>query len=151
MKKTPQLGNMRKASQGGAEGDKRLCLFLFYPLEVTLTKKIFPLLLLLSAFVYSLVRLIPDVEEKDLKPIAIPSSQTMKAAAPATPVVSCEVMTGIDEGHVNLRACAGMTCPVLLVLEDGQALTVIQSGAWNEVKTEDGARGWMNSKYCKGK
>lgn len=144
MKKTPQLGNIRKASQGGAEGDKRLCLFLFYPVEVTLTKKIFSLIVLLSALVYGLVTLTPDHEVKNTRPMAIPS-----VTATATPVVSCEVVTGFEEGHVNLRTCAGMACPVLLVLEDGQALTLIQPGAWNEVETLEGVRGWLNSKYCK--
>ena len=114
-----------------------------------MTKKIFPLLVLLSALAYGLVWLMPDVENTDSKPTVIPSSQTMNAPAASTPVGFCKVVTGLETGRVNLRECAGTACPVLRVLEDGQMLTVVNAGAWNEVTTVDGVRGWINSTFCK--
>jgi len=114
-----------------------------------LTKKIFPLLVLLSAIAYGLVWLMPDVELEDTSPIVIPSSQTLQSPMPATPGDFCKVVTGLETGRVNLRECAGTACPVLRVLEDGQMLTVVKAGAWNEVTTADGVRGWINSTFCK--
>jgi hypothetical protein len=68
---------------------------------------------------------------------------------PATPDDFCKVVTGLETGHVNLRECAGTSCPVLRVLKDGQMLTVVKAGAWNEVITVDDVRGWINSTFCK--
>jgi hypothetical protein len=116
-------------------------------LEAILTKRIFVLCVLLSAVYYGFSWLIP--EQEDIPRPAAQPSQTIEARTIDTPTAFCEVMTEVDKGHVNLRTCAGTACPVLLVLEDGQALTVIQSGTWNEVKTFDGVRGWINSNFCK--
>ncbi len=112
-----------------------------------MTKRITIALVLLSAIVYGFMQLIPGPEAKDTKP-AQPSSL---ATATDKPAAICKVITGIENGHVNLRSCAGLACSVLLVLEEGQALTVIRPGAWQEVKTELGAQGWINSNYCKSK
>ncbi len=114
-----------------------------------MTKKILPLIVLLSAIVYGLGWLLPDVELEDDTPIAIPSSQTFQVPAVETPSDFCKVVTGLETGRVNLRECAGTACPVLRVLEDGQMLTVVKAGAWNEVTTVDGVRGWINSTFCK--
>jgi hypothetical protein len=64
----------------------------------------------------------------------------------------CTVTTGIDGGTVNLRACKGAACGAVLdILTEGESLTIITTGKWMNVKTENGATGWLNSKYCKGK
>jgi hypothetical protein len=121
---------------------------LFYSLEVMLTKKILTIFVLLLALCYGLTWLLPG-EKSVAEPTITPSSV---ATVPATQTVQvCNVKTGIDEGQVNLRKCEGTACPVLLVLEEGQALTILHAGSWNEVLTKDGMRGWVNSKYCKGK
>jgi len=114
-----------------------------------LAKKIFPLLVLLSAIAYGLVWLMPDVELESTSLIAIPSSQTFQAPAVETPTDFCKVVTGLETGRVNLRECAGTSCPVLRVVEDGQILTIVKAGAWNEVATADGIHGWINSTFCK--
>lgn len=66
-----------------------------------------------------------------------------------TPVIQCVVTTGIDDGRVNLRACPGMGCSVLSVLSEGEALQVIGSGAWLQVRTEFNLTGYINSRFCK--
>jgi len=115
-------------------------------LEVTLTKRIFSLFVLLLALGYCLTWLIPE-KQADPVPAATPS---VTATATATKTARmCNVTTGVDKGLVNLRTCAGTACPVLLVLKDRQTLMVIQSGAWNEVMTNAGAHGWINSNFCK--
>jgi uncharacterized protein YraI len=110
-----------------------------------MTKKITVMLILLTLFCYGVFLLLP---EKQVKATATesPTASPMPTALDALTV--CRVMTGIPEGTVNLRSCAGTACPVLLVLSDGQALTIIQAGAWMEVLTADNLRGYINSKYC---
>ncbi len=68
-------------------------------------------------------------------------------ARPAT----CEVITGVDGGTVNLRKCAGTSCEVKRILTEGERLTIITAGLWVNVTTEGGVTGWLNNKYCKGK
>lgn len=52
---------------------------------------------------------------------------------------------------VNLRSDAGTFAPGVGVLAHGETLTMTgpQIGAWVEVETRAGLRGWVNSKYCK--
>jgi uncharacterized protein YgiM (DUF1202 family) len=65
---------------------------------------------------------------------------------------TCTVTTGIDAGNLNLRTCAGIGCPVATVLHEGETLTQTQTvKGWLAVETASGLRGWVNSKYCKGK
>ena len=69
----------------------------------------------------------------------------------ATPALNiCHVKTGIDAGALNLRACGGTDCPVLVVLHEGETLTQTKQepvNGWIQVITTDGLRGWLNSKY----
>ena len=87
-----------------------------------------------------------------------PTEQTATADLTPAPRV-CQVKTGIDAGALNLRACGGMDCRVLIVLREGETLTLrhAQGNAqtetqavneWMEVITAGGLRGWINSHYC---
>ncbi len=75
--------------------------------------------------------------------------------APRSPTAkpeTCTVVTGIDEGTVNLRACAGAACGAVLdILTEGASLDIITAGEYVNVTTARGVAGWINSKYCKGK
>ena len=62
---------------------------------------------------------------------------------------TCIVITGIESGMVNLRACPGAACgSVLSILTEGERLTIITAGEYLNVTTESGVTGWLNKKYC---
>jgi len=73
------------------------------------------------------------------------TAQASQTAKPGT----CKINTGIDGGTVNLRSCGGTSCAVLDILTEGASLDIVQAGDWMNVTTEDGATGFVNSKYCK--
>jgi uncharacterized protein YgiM (DUF1202 family) len=78
-----------------------------------------------------------------------PTEQPQTASPSPAPLV-CSVKTGIEAGALNLRACGGIDCPVLIVLHDGETLTQTKQepvNGWMEVRTSNGLRGWLNSKY----
>jgi uncharacterized protein YgiM (DUF1202 family) len=79
------------------------------------------------------------------------TAQPSRTATNTAAAVTCEVYTGIERGAVNLRSCAGTYCEVIRVLTEGERLAVLQAGLWNNVTTEDGVTGYINSNYCKGK
>ena len=101
---------------------------------------------IVTLFCFGVYLLAPNKQAK-----ANPNQTGTASPMPTEAGKVCKVMTGLSDGRVNLRACYGTSCPVLLVLVEGQALTIIQAGAWNQVITDDGATGWVNSIYCKGK
>jgi SH3-like domain-containing protein len=81
---------------------------------------------------------------------------TVKPSPTMTPTEAaqvCTVTTGITSGAVNLRACPGAACGAVLdILTEGESLTILYTaGEYIRVRTESGAAGWLNSKYCKGK
>jgi len=62
----------------------------------------------------------------------------------------CQVKTGIETGALNLRACGGTDCPVLIVLHEGETLTQTEQESvneWMDVITAGGLQGWVNSNY----
>lgn len=84
-----------------------------------------------------------------------PAERPQRADQPetiATPTPSperCIVDTGTAGGLLNMRSCAGTNCGVILVLDEGARLDVIDTAdGWQEVQTQHG-RGWINSNYCK--
>lgn len=109
--------------------------------------RIFALLVLLSVVFSALTWLNSLQAVESIQPTLQPL-RTASMTATQTEKI-CTVQTGIDSGLVNLRKCEGLACPVLLVVHEGQALTVIHVGAWSHVETKDGVRGWINSNYCK--
>jgi len=85
--------------------------------------------------------------------LTTPSPSPTAARIDATPSPSptqefCTVITGAKDGRLNLRRCAGTSCEVLAVLEEGDRLQVIDAGNWHHVQTDAG-KGWINSNYCK--
>jgi uncharacterized protein YgiM (DUF1202 family) len=49
---------------------------------------------------------------------------------------------------LNLRTGAGVEHAVIRVLAEGETLQVIGRGPWLQVIDRQGARGYVNSKYC---
>lgn len=79
-------------------------------------------------------------------------TRTAQAVPTATEAAkTCEVITGINNGTVNLRSCAGTSCAVLDIVTEGERLSILTPGLWTHVTTEDGVTGFINSNYCKGK
>lgn len=79
---------------------------------------------------------------------ALTQKATTTATHTATPA-RCVIVTGLQQGRVNLRTCAGLACAVSSVLTEGQTLTVLQPGRWVQVQTGAGLTGYLNSKFCK--
>ncbi len=76
-----------------------------------------------------------------------PTEQTQTASLTPAPLI-CQVKTGMESGALNLRTCGGTDCPVLVVLHEGETLTMTQAvNGWLEVATSDGLQGWVNSEY----
>ena len=81
---------------------------------------------------------------------AVDPTRTAQAVPTATEAAkTCEVITGVDRGTVNLRSCAGTACNVLDIVTEGESLTIVTAGLWLNVKTLDGVTGFINSMYCK--
>ena len=83
---------------------------------------------------------------------ALPVNLSDKTPTQETPPMRrlCQVKTGFAEGRLNLRACSGLACSVLAVMDEGEILTPIQPqpiDGWLEVQT-DSLHGWVNSNYC---
>lgn len=124
-----------------------------------MTKRIFIMLFLLAlAGVYAMTATARDdggAPDPTQTARIDPPSPTVTPFPPET----CKVNTGIEDGTVNLRACAGAACgPVLDILTEGETLRVniITAGEstgyaslYVNVTTESGVSGWLNSKYCK--
>lgn len=81
---------------------------------------------------------------------AQPSTGLLRLSQTAKPD-TCKVYTGVDGGTVNLRTCAGTSCAVLDIVNEGESLNIVTAGLWVNVTTKDGVTGWLNSIYCKGK
>lgn len=86
--------------------------------------------------------------------VAMPIPEQTQTAMPTqtlTPAPNvCHVKTGIEAGKLNLRACGGMDCPVLIVLHEGETLTQTEQNPvkdWIQVITAGGLQGWVNSTY----
>jgi len=76
-------------------------------------------------------------------------TQTTTTATRTATLARCVIVTGLQDGRVNLRTCAGLACGVSSVLTEGQPLTVLQAGRWLQVRTGAGVTGYLNSKFCK--
>ncbi len=98
---------------------------------------------IVSLFCFGIYLLAPTKQAK-----ANPKQTGTASPMPTEAGKGCKVKTGLSDGRVNLRACDGTSCPVLLILVEGQALTIIQAGAWNQVITDDGVTGYINSIFC---
>ena len=80
-----------------------------------------------------------------IKPASTETPASTPSPSPTPSPERCQVSAGL----LNLRACPGTHCGVLAVLQQGDLLTVLERGHWLNVKTDTGAAGFINSKYCK--
>jgi uncharacterized protein YgiM (DUF1202 family) len=92
--------------------------------------------------------------------VSLPTTPTSAATAmeftvnkpqktPTTVPLTCTVQTGVQNGYLNLRMGAGTQYAVIRVVNEGEILTVIQSGTWLEVSDDQGNQGYVNSNFCK--
>ena len=101
-------------------------------------------LLLISC---SLTKTLPI--NKTTQSSSIPLKSRAFAASGHVPeIMHCTVETGYFEGRVNLRAGAGLTFGVQIVLEEGDRLEILDIGDWLTVRTTDGLVGYIKSEYC---
>ncbi len=114
-----------------------------------MTKRIFKITLLL-ALAIGFYAMTVNAKGEGMKADPTQTAQPPPATSTARPD-TCEVITGVDGGTVNLRTCAGTSCGVVTVLTEGQSLGIVKAGLWSKVTTESGLTGWLNSRYCKGK
>lgn len=82
---------------------------------------------------------------------AVVVTQTAQPPTMTEAAQVCNIKTGVDNGAVNLRSCAGTSCGVLDILTEGESLDILSAGLWMRVTTSRGFTGWINSNYCKGK
>jgi uncharacterized protein YgiM (DUF1202 family) len=84
------------------------------------------------------------------QPASTPTSQPTATKTQPTATAACVVTASKS---LNLRSDAGTLYSVIEVLAAGDVLTLTgdQRGNWVQVRTVDGATGWVNSNYCKGK
>jgi len=122
-------------------------------------KKVFVLLLVLLALAGALYALAGRVSSRsgggqrattpaNIANIAARLSAPIHPATATPTPAGCVIVTGLQEGRVNLRVCAGLACSVVAVLTEGQALTLLQPGRWAQVRTGGGITGYINSSFC---
>ncbi len=70
------------------------------------------------------------------------------AAPPPPPQVSRQVLY-VQVSHLNLRACPGMDCPKISMLERGEEVEKVgASEDWFQIRVKrDGRLGWVDSRY----
>jgi uncharacterized protein YgiM (DUF1202 family) len=79
----------------------------------------------------------------------MPASTETPASTPSPSPTPSPERCQVSAGLLNLRTCGGTHCGALAVLQQGDLLTVLERGHWLNVKTDTGAAGFINSKYCK--
>jgi len=95
-----------------------------------------------------------DTRIESDSPTTMPNPATIDPGKPwtvsSTPAPKCRVKTGVQDGLVNLRCCAGDDCGIITVLPEGTELMVLIPGIWDNVIVDD-KTGWVFSKYigCK--
>lgn len=85
--------------------------------------------------------------------VTISSTPTQKPKR-ITPTITpapraCTVDTGIPRGQLNLRTGAGVQFAVIRILNEGEAVRVLERASWTEVIDRVGNHGFVYSKYCK--
>jgi len=85
------------------------------------------------------------VEPERAQAVTVLVTSTIPTAKP----VVCVVVTGVQDGRVNLRTCPGLTCGVVGVLAEGDNLIILQPGEWSQVRTLEGVTGYVKSEFCK--
>ncbi len=106
----------------------------------------------------------PEIREVDIAAFdraiaAAEDSIAPRPPAPAVPVSDASIDAALGEALdlrtvtgnvVNLRAGPGTGFDVVGQLVEGQGAEVLlRDGDWSEVRTEDGATGWMASRFLR--
>lgn len=80
--------------------------------------------------------------------VSVPATPIMAIPSPTcspTPLPTCLVTTGVEGGALNVRACAGIHCPVLQVVHEGDRIEVVsESDGWLNI-----GKGWVNARFCR--
>lgn len=80
----------------------------------------------------------------------IQSPTRLPTHTPSPTPLTCTVFTGAPGGSLNLRSGPGTSYSVLVVLTEGQAVTVLPGVSENWIQIQTGTyTGWINSTYCK--
>jgi hypothetical protein len=84
----------------------------------------------------------PEVSPSELPPSI--------ATTTVTPVPIWTVCTGLEDGHLNVRAKAGSTAPVLGALSEAVSITPAgqRNGDWLEISAP--LAGWVHSRFLCG-
>lgn len=85
-------------------------------------------------------------ENAKLQVLTAPELEPAETASSVEAVI-CHVQTGLERGVLHLRSCPGTACAVILYLQENEALTVLEGGAWLKVETVTGKQGYVNSKF----
>jgi uncharacterized protein YgiM (DUF1202 family) len=83
-------------------------------------------------------------------PTPPPTTCPEHMTATPTQAASCKVKTGLQDGRLNLRSCAGVDCPAIAWLQEGAPLTILPTppaNGWLPVQVGD-LKGWVNSTFC---
>jgi DNA-binding beta-propeller fold protein YncE len=79
----------------------------------------------------------------------LPSPEVSPSPSPAL-METCKVMTGYQDGYLNLRVCAGTGCTIVGWIPEGSLVSLLPlepSGDWIAVQWGD-LLGWIFSNYC---
>jgi uncharacterized protein YgiM (DUF1202 family) len=76
-----------------------------------------------------------------------PAAPAPKAAPPPAPVVRPTFYVAVN--RLNLRACPGMDCPKIAVLERNEEVEKLgEAEDWSQIRVKrDGTIGWVSSRY----
>jgi uncharacterized protein YgiM (DUF1202 family) len=73
---------------------------------------------------------------------------TQSEVTTPSPVETCTVTTGYDNGRLNFRSGPGTQYAVLRLLSEGDVLQIVMRGAWLRVSTRENLTGYINGNYC---
>ena len=88
----------------------------------------------------------PATVTATLAPAPVTVTVTLPTTEPVgqAPAETCTVTTGVSNGSVNLRSCAGVTCPAGSWAGEGAVLKVLETVAgWKRT-----AAGWVWGELC---
>src|SRR5665811_614173 len=76
-----------------------------------------------------------------------PGTSVPQALPPPAPITRPTLYVTVN--RLNLRACPGMDCPKIAVLDQNQEVEKVGDAAdWSQIRiTQDGTIGWVSSRY----
>ena len=83
------------------------------------------------------------------KPVYTPPVSPAPPAPPPPPQVARPTFYVSVKNRLNLRACPGMDCPKIAVLDQNQEVEKVGDAAdWSQIRiNRDGTIGWVSSRY----